>query len=209
MKKKIIDINGIEKQDIELNDEVYNIKVSKASIYEAIKNELANLRQGTHSTKTKGEVAGSGAKPHKQKGTGRARVGTKRSPVWRGGGIIFGPKPRDYSYKINKKLKRLAFRSILSLKNQTGVLKVIENFKIPEGKTKEFVKIFKPLLKEEKSTLVINDGAEANLIKRAGRNLPWIKCISYNRMKAHTLYYSKNLIITEDAALKLNEFLAK
>ncbi len=209
MKTKLIDINGVENKEIELNDLVFNIKPSKASIYEVIKNELANLRQGTHSTKTKAEVSGSGAKPHKQKGTGSARVGTKRSPVWRGGGITFGPKPRDYSYKLNKKFKRLAFRSILSMKNQGGILKVIENFKLDNNKTKEFVKIFKPILNEERSTLILNDSDEANLIKRAGKNLPWIKCISYNRMKAHTLYYSKNLILTEEAALKLNDFLAK
>ena len=150
MKLKVIDIHGNEKNEIELSDEIFNIKPNKTVVYEVIKNELANRRQGTASTKTKGEVRGSGAKPYRQKGTGRARVGTRRSPVWKGGGIVFGPKPRDYSYSLPKKMKRLAYKSILSLKNIEGNLKIIENFKIENGKTKEIVKIFKTKKKSSK-----------------------------------------------------------
>lgn len=206
MKTAIIDINGKEKNQIELNDEVFNIDPNRHVIYEAIKNELANRRQGTSSTKTKGEVKGSGAKPWKQKGTGRARVGTKRNPVWTGGGVAFGPKPRDYSYKLPKKIKKLAIRSILSLKNKEGNLKVIESFSLKEAKTKEVNSIFKLLLNEEKSSLILINNDSSLLIKRAGRNLPWLRCLSFNRMNAHTLYYSKNIVIAEDAVSELNKF---
>lgn len=207
MKLKVIDIHGNEKNEIELSDKIFNIKPNKNVIYEVIKNELANRRQGTASTKTKGEVRGSGAKPYRQKGTGRARVGTRRSPVWKGGGIVFGPKPRDYSYSLPKKMKRLAYKSILSLKNIEGNLKIIENFKIENGKTKEIVKIFKPLSNNEtKFSLILDDNEEALLIKKAGRNVPWIRCLSFNRMNAHSLYYSKNIFLTEDAVLKINTF---
>ena len=120
MKIKIFDIKGKEKKEIELKDDIFSIKPNKAVIYEVIKNELANKRQGTSSTKTKAEIRGTGKKPFKQKGSGRARVGTRRNPVWRGGGVAFGPKPRDYSYPVNKKIKRLAYKSILSLKNIQG-----------------------------------------------------------------------------------------
>ena len=206
MKAKVMDISGKEIKDIDLNDKVFNITPNRFAIYEAIKNELANRRHGTHSTKTKAEVSGSGAKPHKQKGTGRARVGTKRNPVWYHGGIAFGPKPRDYSYVLPKKVKRLAFKSILSMKNKEGKLKVIENFKLKEAKTKEMVNIFKPILKQEKSTLILFNNDDSVMIKRAGKNLPWLTCINYNRMDARTLHYSKNITITEEAALELNKF---
>lgn len=206
MKAKVIDIKGKENSQIELDNYVFNITPNRAVIYEAIRNELANKRQGTHSTKTKGEVNGSGAKPWKQKGTGRARVGTKRNPVWTGGGIAFGPKPRDYSYVLPKKVKRLAIRSILSLKNKKGKLKVIENFKIENGKTKEIKTIFTPLFNNEKSSLILSENENSILIKRAGKNLPWLNCLSYNRLSAHKLYYSENIAITEDAIKELNNF---
>ena len=209
MKAKVIDIKGKENNQIELNDYVFNIKPNRHVIYEAIKNELANKRQGTSSTKTKGEVKGSGKKPWRQKGTGRARVGTRRNPVWTGGGIAFGPKPRDYSYVLPKKIKRLAIRSILSLKNINGKLKVIENFEIENGKTKEIKLIFSPIFKDEKSALILTNNDNTILIKRAGRNLPWLNCLSFNKLSAHALYYSKNIAITEDAVNELNNFFKK
>ena len=209
MKAKVIDIKGKENNQIELSDYVFNIKPNRHVIYEAIKNELANKRQGTSSTKTKGEVKGSGKKPWRQKGTGRARVGTRRNPVWTGGGIAFGPKPRDYSYVLPKKIKRLAIRSILSLKNINGKLKVIENFEIENGKTKEIKLIFSPIFKDEKSALILTNNDNTILIKRAGRNLPWLNCLSFNKLSAHALYYSKNIAITEDAVNELNNFFKK
>jgi len=209
MKIKVVDIKGKEKKEIELNDNIFNIKPNKSVIYEAIKNELANKRQGTSSCKTKAEVRGSGAKPYRQKGTGRARVGTKRNPVWRGGGVAFGPKPRDFSYRINKKMKNLAYRSILSLKNIEGKLKVIENFELENNKTKEMVNIFKNIINEEKTAVILNDNNSSIYIKRAGKNIPWLRCLNYNRMNAHSLYYARNIVLTEDAANSLNEFLVK
>jgi large subunit ribosomal protein L4 len=206
MKANVIDIKGKEGNQIELNNYVFNIVPNRAAIYEAIKNELANKRHGTHSTKTKGEVQGSGAKPWKQKGTGRARVGTKRNPVWTGGGIAFGPKPRDYSYTLPKKVKRLAIRSILSLKNRKGKIKVIENFKIENGKTKEIKLIFSPLFNNVRSSLILSENENSILIKRAGKNLPWLNCLSYNRLSAHKLFYSEYIAITEDAINGLNTF---
>jgi len=206
MKIGLIDIKGNKKKDIELSDLVFNINPNKTVIYEAIKNELANRRQGTASSKTKAEVRGTGAKPFRQKGTGRARVGTKQNPVWRGGGVAFGPKPRDYSYAIPKKMKQLAYKSILSLKNKEGKLKVIENFKIEDGKTKKMNSIFASLLKEEKSSLILSNNEETLNIKRAGRNISWLKCLSFNRMDVHSLFYSNNIVLTEDAVNELNNF---
>lgn len=206
MKIEVVDIKGKPVKEIEINESVFNIEPNMHVIYEAVKNELSNLRQGTHSTKTKAEVKGSGAKPWRQKGTGRARVGTKRNPVWRGGGVAFGPKPRDYSYSLPKKVKRLAYKSILSLKLKEGRLKVIENFDIPDGKTKTFVSIFKPLVNMERSTLIVSDTNNVKMIKRASNNIPWINCLNYNRLLAHSLYYSRHVILTEDAILGLNNF---
>lgn len=207
MKANVLDIKGNVKNQIDLNDEIFNIEPKKYVIYEAIKNELANKRQGNACTKTKAEVAGSGIKPHKQKGTGQARVGTKRNPVWRGGGIAFGPKPRDYSYVLPKKVKRAAYRSILSLKLKEGNLKIIENFTLDSGKTKDFKAIFSPILNSEKSSFIITDDDKSIKIKRAGRNLPWLNFLSFKRMNAHALYYSKNIILTEEAVLGINELL--
>ena len=118
MNKQVCAVDGSMKHEINLAEEVFNIKISDGSIYHALKNELANLRLGTASTKGRSEVRGSGAKPWRQKGTGRARSGTRSSPVWVGGGVVFGPKLRDYSYKLPRKVKRLAIKSILSLKNK-------------------------------------------------------------------------------------------
>ncbi len=209
MKAKVIDVNGAELRQIELNDEIFNRKPNKSVIYEAIKNELANRRQGTHSTKTKAEVSGSGAKPFKQKGTGRARVGTKRNPVWYHGGVAFGPKPRDYSYVLPKKVKRLAYKSILSMKNIDSNIIFIDQVNVAEGKTKELKDILDKVANGFKTTIIVAGTEKDLLIKRAGRNLPKVKCLSYNRLSAHTLYYSEKLVITEEAAKLLDVFYGK
>lgn len=209
MEKNVFSVDGKEAGKVNLNDYVFNCEVSEGSIYEAIKNELANLRQGTASTKSRGEVQGSGAKPWRQKGTGRARAGHKRSPIWRGGGIVFGPKPRDYSYVIPKKIKRLAIRSILSIKaNDEQALKIVKNFNIESGKTKDFVKVLNNLsLTERNSRLtVILPSDDFALVKRAGRNVKNVSFLNYNRLRAHDLFYSKNVVFFEDSINKLNEF---
>jgi large subunit ribosomal protein L4 len=193
-------------KSISLEDSVFNRDVSEGAIYHAIRNELANLRQGTASTKTRSEVKGSHRKLWKQKGTGRARMGTRQSPVWVGGGIAFGPRPRDYSYKMPRKLKRLAFKSILSLKNQNDNLLVIEDFNVENGKTRELASILKNLIANERAVLILKD--EDKMIKRAGRNIPWLTTLSYDKLRAHDLFYGKKVLVLESAAQKLNEFYA-
>lgn len=204
MDKKVLSKDGKELRTITLDDTVFNREVSEGSIYHAIRNELANMRVGTHSTKTRSEVAGSHKKPWKQKGTGRARAGRKQSPVWVGGGISHGPKPRDYSYRIPRKIKRLAMISLLSLKNQKDLVTVVENFDIENGKTKDLAAILRNLGNEERTVFIISD--DDKMVKRAGRNIPWLSTLSYNRLRAHDLFYAKKLVILEGAALKLNEF---
>jgi large subunit ribosomal protein L4 len=207
MEKKVYSVDGKEVKSIELSDSVFAREVSEGSIYNAIKNELANKRVGTACTKGRSEVKGSGAKPWRQKGTGRARAGHKRSPIWVGGGIVFGPKPRDYSYKLPKKIKRLAIKSILSLKAQDEAkFKVVEDFTVESGKTKDLVKLLKNLVSDERTVIILKD--DDSMVKRAGANIANVNILSYNRLNAHDLFYGKNVLVLEGAALKLNEFYA-
>ena len=207
MDKKVYSIEGKELRNITLEDSVFAREVSEGSIYHAINNELANKRVGTACTKGRSEVRGSGAKPWRQKGTGRARSGHKRSPIWVGGGVVFGPKPRDYSYTLPKKIKRLAMKSILSLKAASETFKVVEDFTIDSGKTKELRGIFAKLISEERTVVILKD--DDQMIRRAGRNLPNVRFLSYNRLRAHDLFYGKNILVLEGAAVKLNEFYGK
>jgi large subunit ribosomal protein L4 len=204
MEAKVFSVKGEEMKSIELNDRVFNCEVSDGTIYYAVNNELANKRVGCASTKGRSEVRGSGAKPWAQKGTGRARAGHKRSPIWVGGGIVFGPKPRDYSYKMPRKMKRLAMRSILSLKNKNERMKIVEDFTIESGKTADIVSLLKNLVNQERTVVVLKD--DDNMIKRAGKNLPWLTFLSYNRLRAHDLFYGKNILVMESAVGKLNDF---
>ena len=207
MDKKVYSIEGKELRDITLEDSVFAREVSEGSIYHAINNELANKRVGTACTKSRSQVRGSGAKPWRQKGTGRARSGDKKSPIWVGGGVVFGPKPRDYSYTLPKKIKRLAMKSILSLKASSETFKVVEDFTIESGKTKELRTILVKLATEERTVVILKD--DDQMIRRAGRNLPNVRFLSYNRLRAHDLFYGKNILMLEGAAVKLNEFYGK
>jgi large subunit ribosomal protein L4 len=204
MEKKVFSVKGEEIKAVELNDSVFNREVSDGAIYHAICNELANCRVGTACTKTRAEVQGTSAKPWKQKGTGRARSGRRRSPLWVGGGIVFGPRPRDYSYSLPKKLKQLAMKSILSLKIKEDRIKIVEDFTVDSGKTKDLVSILKNLVKEERTVIILKD--DDRLIKRAGSNVPWIKFLSYNRLRAHDLFYGRNILMLESAVSQLNTF---
>jgi large subunit ribosomal protein L4 len=204
MEKAVLSTQGKKVRTIQLSEEVFNREVSDGSIYHAIRNELANIRVGTHSTKTRAEVNGSRKKPWKQKGTGRARSGTKQSPLWVGGGIAFGPKPRDYSYKMPKKVKRLALKSILSLKNQSDELSIVEDFTVATGRAKDISLILAALVPAERTVLILKD--DDQLIRRAGRNIPWLTILSFNRLRAHDLFYAKKVVALEGAALKLNDF---
>jgi large subunit ribosomal protein L4 len=204
MNRTVYSIDGKELRKVELSDAVFGLPANEDVIYYAVNNELANLRLGTASTKDRGEVHGSNAKPYKQKGTGNARRGDKKSPLMVGGGTIFGPKPRDFSYAMPKKAKRLAMKSILSLKVQDDRLKIVEDFSIETGKTKDLLKILNALGANERTVVVLKDNDE--LVKRAGKNIPWLTFLSYNRLRAHDLYYGRRVIMLETAAKNLNDF---
>ena len=204
METKVFSVKGEEIKNITLNDDVFGREVSEGSIYYAINNELANRRVGTASTKTRGEVRGSNAKPWRQKGTGHARSGDKKSPVWVGGGTIFGPKPRDYSYKMPRKMKRLAMKSILSLKVKQEKIKVVEDFTVESGKTRDLTGLLKSFVKKESTVIILKN--DDKMLRRAGKNIPWLKFLTYNRLSAHTLFYGRNVLILETAVGNLNDF---
>ena len=206
MEKKVYSIDGKELRTINLDDKVFNLPVNEDVIYYAITNELANKRVGTACTKTRAEVHGSNAKPYKQKGTGNARRGDKKSPLCVGGGTIFGPKPRDYSYAIPKKEKRLAMKTILSMRAQSDILTVVEDFTVESGKTKDLVKILNNFAKDTRTVILLKD--DDAKIKLAGRNIPTLSFLSYNRLRAHDLYYARKIIMLESAAKNLSEFYA-
>ena len=204
MEKKVYSIDGKELRTIQLDDAVFGLPVNEDVIYYAVTNELANKRVGTACTKDRSEVHGSNAKPYKQKGTGRARRGDKKSPLLRGGGVIFGPKPRDFSYALPKKVKRLAMKSILSMKAQDDSLTLIEDFTVESGKTKDFAAILKNFSNNERTVLVLKD--DDAKIKQAGRNIPTLSFLSYNRLRAHDLFYGNKVLMLESAAKNLSEF---
>jgi len=218
MNCRVYSIDGKELRTIELVDEVFGLPVNEDVIWYAINNELANKRQGTASTKGRAEVHGSNAKPFRQKGTGRARRGDKKSPILVGGGVVFGPKPRDFSYSMPKKVKRLAIKSILSLKAQDDTMKIVEDFSIESGKTKDLATTLENFGSPERTVIVLNDLRELKesdptswealhrkntLTKRAGVNIPWLHFLSYNSLRAHDLFYGRRILILESAAKKL------
>ena len=207
MEKKVYSTDGKELRTISLDDKVFGLPVNEDVIYYAINNELANMRVGTACTKGRAEVHGSNAKPYKQKGTGNARRGDKKSPITVGGGTIFGPKPRDFSYAIPKQAKRLAMKSILSLQAQSDRLTVVEDFTVESGKTKDLVKILSNFAKDERTVIILKD--DDAKIRQAGRNLHNVYFLSYNRLRAHDLFYGRKVIMLEGAAQKLSEFYAE
>ena len=207
MDKKVYSVDGKELRTITLDDSVFGLPVNDDVIYYAITNELANKRVGTACTKTRAEVHGSNNKPYKQKGTGNARRGDKKSPITVGGGTIFGPKPRDYSYSIPKKEKRLAMKSILSSHAQGDRITVVEDFTVETGKTKDLVKILSNFVKDERTVLILKD--DDSKIKQAARNIKNLSFLAYNRLEAHDLYYGRKVIILESAVKNLSDFYAE
>jgi large subunit ribosomal protein L4 len=207
MTGKVYSIEGRELRTIELDDAVFGLPINDDIIWYAINNELANKRLGTAPTKDRGAIHGSNAKPYKQKGTGRARRGDKKSPLLVGGGTIFGPKPRDFSYSIPKKVKRLAMKTILSLKAQSDTLKIVEDFSIESGKTKELAKLLDNFGAPERTVLILKDDDPAT--KRAAANIPWLSYLSFNRLRAHDLFYGRRVLLLETAAKNLNDFYTK
>ena len=207
MEKKVYSTDGKELRTITLDDKVFGLPVNDDVIYYAITNELANMRVGTACTKGRAEVHGSNAKPYKQKGTGNARRGDKKSPIMVGGGTIFGPKPRDFSYSMPKKAKRLAMKSILSMQAQSDRFTLVEDFTVESGKTKDLVKILDNFVKGERTVIVLKD--DDAKIKQAGRNIPSLSFLSYNRLRAHDLYYARKIVILEGAVKNLSDFYAE
>jgi large subunit ribosomal protein L4 len=204
MEKKVYSVDGNELRTVTLDDNVFGLPVNEDVIYYAINNELANLRTGTACTKGRAEVHGSNNKPYKQKGTGNARRGDKKSPITVGGGVVFGPKPRDFSYKLPKQVKRLALKSILSLQAQTDRLTVVEDFTVESGKTKDLKKILDKFAKDTRTVVILKDDDE--LLKRAARNLHNVHFLAYNRLRAHDLFYGRKVIVLESAVKNLSDF---
>jgi len=204
MNCKVYSKDGKELRTMVLDDNVFGLPVNEDLIWYAINNELANRRMGTASTKGRAEVHGSNAKPYKQKGTGRARRGDKKSPILVGGGTIFGPKPRDFSYAMPKKAKRQALKTILSLKAQSDTLKIIEDFSIDSGKTKDLAALLENFEPGSRTVLILKD--DDTKIKRAAANIPWVKYLSYNRLEAHELFYGRQVLMLETAAKSLSDF---
>jgi large subunit ribosomal protein L4 len=206
MDVKLYDLEGKEKGTAFLNEAVFDIKPSKSAIYYTLRAELANKRQGTASTKGRAQVKGSGAKPWRQKGTGRARSGSKRSPIWTGGGVVFGPHPRDYGIHVPHKIKHLSVRSLLTMKRSGDKIKVVEDFTVESGKTKDFFRIATNLVDSERRRrvlLVDRDRSVEN--RRAGRNIPWLKYYDADLLNTRDLFYATQVVITESAVKLLNE----
>lgn len=209
MESKVVSTEGKELRTLELSEAVFGLPVNEDVIYYAINNELANARLGTASTKDRSEVHGTNRRPYSQKGTGRARHGDTKSNVYVGGGISFGPKPRDFSYMMPRKAKRLALKTILSLKAQDGTLAVIEDFTVASGKTKDLVKALSSVVDvaaAPRTVLILKD--DDPMLKRAARNIPWLSYLSFNRLRAHDLFYGRKIVVLESAAKQLNEFYA-
>lgn len=202
MDAKVLSKSGKAVRSVTLDDAVFAREVSEGAIYHAIRSELANLRVGTAATKTRGFVKFSGRKPWRQKGTGRARSGSRRSPVWVGGGTTFGPLPRDYSYHLPRKMKRAAIHSILSQKAQDGGLVVVEDFSVESGKTKDLVSLLRGVTDSSKVVLVTAKDDE--MVKRSARNVPWLQFLNWNRLRAHDLFYADTVVMMESAAKQLS-----
>jgi large subunit ribosomal protein L4 len=199
------DLYNLQKKKVgtlELQDYIFAAPVKPQLFYEVTTWQLATRRHGTASTKERSAVRGGGHKPWRQKGTGRARAGTSRSPLWRGGGTIFGPHPRDYGYSLPKKVRRAALRSALSLRYQEGKLLLIDDFSTPEIKTKAFVEAMDGL--GIKNALIITDGENINL-ERSARNVPWVKVLRYTGLNIFDILKYEHLIIVKPAVEKIEE----
>ncbi|MBI5639324.1 MAG: 50S ribosomal protein L4 [Nitrospirae bacterium] len=189
---------------INLPEDVFGVSVKNGVIHNAVVNFLANQRQGTHATKTKGLVRGGGKKPWKQKHTGRARAGSSRSPLWRGGGTIFGPQPRDYSYALPKKAKKLALRAVLSGKFADGEITVIDELKLDKPRTKEIISILQSLDLEGKSTLIILPEYNESVLLSA-RNIPGVTVRRAADLNSYDVAAHSRLLMTRQAVEMLSE----
>ncbi|KAF1677230.1 50S ribosomal protein L4 [Bacillus mexicanus] len=198
--------NGSTAGDIELNASVFGIEPNESVVFDAILMQRASLRQGSHKVKNRSEVRGGGRKPWRQKGTGRARQGSIRSPQWRGGGVVFGPTPRSYSYKLPKKVRRLAIKSVLSSKVNDNNIIVLEDLTLDTAKTKEMAAILKGLSVEKKALIVTADANEA--VALSARNIPEVTVVEANGINVLDVVNHEKLLITKAAVEKVEEVLA-
>ena len=205
-KVDVYDIKGKKVSDIELNENVFGIEPNENIVHSVLMNYLANQRQGTQSTKTRAEVRGGGKKPWKQKGTGRARQGSIRAPQWIKGGIALGPKPRSYKYRVNKKEKQLAIRSLLSSKVLEKELTVVDKFDFKDIKTKQMATALTNLKVEGKALIVLPEKNE--VIQKSARNIEGVKTTSVSILNVYELLNHKNLILTVDTIKKIEEVYA-
>jgi large subunit ribosomal protein L4 len=197
-------IDGEKIGEIKLNDNLFNAKINKHVVHQIVKRYLASKRRGTASTKNRSEVSGGGKKPWRQKGTGRARAGSIRSPLWVGGGVIFGPENRDYSYPVPRKMRLVALKSVLSDKVRNNNIIILDNLEIKNGKTKEIINIFNNLNLDSDKILIVID-KENELIKRAVSNLEEAMVITANKINTYELINYKKIIITRDALKVIEE----
>lgn len=202
-KIQMLNMEGESIQEVELKDDIFDIEVNEHAVYLVVKNILANRRQGTQSAKTRAEVRGGGRKPWRQKGTGRARQGSIRSPQWKGGGVVFAPKPRDYSYTTPKKVRRLALKSVLTEKVREKELILVDDLKLKEAKTKEMAQALKAFKADKKALVLIGEGKED--IARAGKNIPGVKVLSVKSINVYDLLKYNSLILDQDALKTIQE----
>jgi large subunit ribosomal protein L4 len=203
----IVDLNNAVVGSLELADEVFNAPVNEALLYEAVRHSQAGVRRGTAKTKTRHEVSGSGKKLWRQKGTGRARMGSIRSPLWRHGGTTHGPQPRDYSYKLPRKMLQGALRSALSAKLRDGEMKVVQTFTLSDHKSKAMRSVLNVL--GAPKTVLLVDNEENHNLALSSRNLPGVKLVSTREVSVYDLLGHAGLLMSENAARKLSEALAK
>ena len=200
---KVIDMEGKEAGTMELNDELFGIEPNQNAVHEVVKNYLADQRQGTQSAKTRGEVRGGGRKPFRQKGTGRHRQGSSTDPSQIGGGIVFAPKPRDYSYAVPKKVRRLALKSVLSAKVQDNEIIVLDKLEMPVPKTKEMIKVLTAIGAAKKALIVMPEKDDA--VVRAAHNIPGVRTALAANMNVYEIINHTSFIVTKEAVEKIEE----
>ncbi len=207
-KLSVYDMTGKKTgEEIELMDYVFGVEMNEAVVHQAVVMQQANERQGTHATKTRGLVRGGGLKPWKQKGTGRARSGSTRSPIWVGGGTVFGPSPRSHAKAMPRKARRLAIRCALSSKVAAGELIIVDGLKFDEIKTKNVIEMLKGFESAEKKALIITDGANEN-VEKSSRNIPKVKALSNACLNVFDILHNDKVLLAKDAVAKIEEVLA-
>jgi len=203
---EVLNMSGVKVGEVTLSDAVFGIEPNEAVVHEAVKNHLANCRQGTQSALTRAEVSGGGRKPWRQKGTGHARQGSTRSPQWTHGGIVFAPKPRDYSYVLNKKMKRLALKSVLSAKAADGEIVVVDTIKMDAIKTADFRKFLDAVKADGKAMVVIPE--KDDVVIKSARNIPGVSTTTATILSVYDILNAKKLVIDQTALAKIEEVFA-